>query len=348
MMSPFTVSHSGPRGRSLLARLAVGSALLLGGAGTVLAESADTTPSSASPSFGPLVDPAALPERVDGREVVVLDIRTGADEDGVSVYEQGHLPGARHAPYGIFRGPSDNPGHRLSDAELTEVLQSLGLTGDEPVVVAHAGTGATDFGAAARVYWTLQSAGFEDLAILDGGYAAWTEDSERPLRTEVVPVAPSDAEFALSDEWLATREDVRRLNEDPGKAILLDARPVAFFEGETQHPAAARPGTIPGSSQLTHSVWFASEESPRFSLDEARRIAAEQGLVDQAEVVSFCNSGHWAATNWFVLSEVAGVDGVKLYPESMVGWSHAGLPMENTPGVLKNFLQQLGGGKQDG
>ena len=39
--------------------------------------------------------------------------------------------------------------------------------------------------------------------------------------------------------------------------------------------------------------------------------------------VSFCNTGHWAATNWFVLSEIAGIEGVKLYPESMVGWTRS-------------------------
>lgn len=334
----------GRLGRSTLPRLLAASALFVGGMSAVAAESQ----ASSSSGFGPLVSPDALPERVEGREVVLLDIRTGTTEDGKSVYEQGHVPGARQAPYGIFRGPADNPGQRLSDAELTEVLQSLGLSGDEPVVVAHAGTGATDFGAAARVYWTLKSAGFEDLAILDGGYAAWTAGGERPLESGRVAVEPSAAEFTLSDEWLATREDMQRLSESPEGAVLLDGRPVAFFEGDTQHPAAARPGTIPSSSQLTHSVWFEREDAPSFNLAQARQIAAEQGLVGEEEVVSFCNSGHWAATNWFVLSEVAGADGVKLYPESMVGWSHADLPMENTPGVVENLLKQLGGGTKDG
>ncbi|MDC3348441.1 hypothetical protein OAV60_03885, partial [Paracoccaceae bacterium] len=45
---------------------------------------------------------------------------------------------------------------------------------------------------------------------------------------------------------------------------------------------------------------------------------------DDGPVVSFCNTGHWAATNWFMMSEVQGMDGVKLYPESMVGWTKAG------------------------
>ena len=60
-------------------------------------------------------------------------------------------------------------------------------------------------------------------------------------------------------------------------------------------------------------------------------------------LISFCNTGHWAATNWFALSELAGLDDVKLYPESMVGWSAAGLPMQNTPGVFQNLLNQITG-----
>jgi thiosulfate/3-mercaptopyruvate sulfurtransferase len=57
--------------------------------------------------------------------------------------------------------------------------------------------------------------------------------------------------------------------------------------------------------------------------------------------VSFCNTGHWAATNWFVLSEVLGQKDVKLYPESTVGWSQAGLPMTNVPTRLAQFWLQL-------
>jgi thiosulfate/3-mercaptopyruvate sulfurtransferase len=57
--------------------------------------------------------------------------------------------------------------------------------------------------------------------------------------------------------------------------------------------------------------------------------------------VSFCNSGHWAATNWFVLSEVLGQPDVKLYPESLVGWSQADLPMANVPSRLRQFYLQI-------
>ncbi len=38
-------------------------------------------------------------------------------------------------------------------------------------------------------------------------------------------------------------------------------------------------------------------------------------------MTSYCNTGHWAATDWFVLSEVLGRKDVKLYPGSMVEWT---------------------------
>ena len=37
--------------------------------------------------------------------------------------------------------------------------------------------------------------------------------------------------------------------------------------------------------------------------------------------VSYCNTGHWAATDWFVLSEILGRKDVRLYSGSMVEWT---------------------------
>ena len=53
------------------------------------------------------------------------------------------------------------------------------------------------------------------------------------------------------------------------------------------------------------------------------------------QVITYCNTGHWAATNWFVLSEVARIPNVKLYAESMVEWSNTGAPMVNVPSALQ-------------
>ncbi|MNJ76920.1 hypothetical protein D3C77_743060 [compost metagenome] len=57
--------------------------------------------------------------------------------------------------------------------------------------------------------------------------------------------------------------------------------------------------------------------------------------------MSFCNTGHWAATNWFVMSEIAGNTQVKMYPDSMVDWSRSELPMQNQPSRAAALLQDL-------
>jgi thiosulfate/3-mercaptopyruvate sulfurtransferase len=52
-------------------------------------------------------------------------------------------------------------------------------------------------------------------------------------------------------------------------------------------------------------------------------------------VVTFCNTGVLAATNWFALSEVLGIEGVRLYPGGMSEWTtDPSLPMDNVPDAI--------------
>jgi thiosulfate/3-mercaptopyruvate sulfurtransferase len=246
-----------------------------------------------------------------------------------------------NAPYALFRGPAENPGQVPTDAALTEVLQSLGVTADRPTVIVHQGANDTDFGAAARVYWTLKSSGVSNLAILNGGVKAWTEAGLPLDRTAVTPER-STIQVTFSDEWRATEEDVLAVVSGDAQATLLDARPESFWAGREAHAEAARPGTLPQSQFFTHSNWFPG--GPVIvDAAAARELAQTAGYTDDAALISFCNTGHWAATNWFALSELAGIENVRLYPESMVGWSNAGHEMANVPGPFRRVWQQITG-----
>jgi thiosulfate/3-mercaptopyruvate sulfurtransferase len=76
------------------------------------------------------------------------------------------------------------------------------------------------------------------------------------------------------------------------------------------------------------------------SADQAQKVAASSPIDPAKETVSFCNTGHWAATNWFAMSEVLGQKNVKLYAGSMVEWSKDpnGLPMANVPSRPKQLM----------
>ena len=262
----------------------------------------------------PLITPGelvALSGRVD-----LIDIRL---VNGAAGYGAGHIDGAVSAPYPLWRGPADNPGQRLTDGELSMLLRTKGLTRRKPVVIAYLGANPTDFGAAARVYWTLKSAGIEKIAILDGGLRAWVE-ANLPLTTQPVTPEPSGIRTTLSSQWLATRDEVKAISAGYAAGVLVDARPDAFLSGRKKHDAAKKAGTIPNAEQFQFTQWFDGQKAT-VGGGLLARFRKPEG---DGPVVSFCNTGHWAATNWFMMSEVQGIEGVKLYPESMVGWTKAG------------------------
>ncbi len=296
----------------------------------------------AAAQFGPLVTPAELNANLGANAPVILDIRATAAPEGqenVNTYSAGHIPGAINAPYGRFRGPSENPGALPSAENLTNLFRELGLRQGQSVVIAHQGANETDFGAAARVYWTLKSAGFQNLSILNGGVAAW-QGAGLELSTEATTATPSMITVALSDQWTATAEHIQTVIAGGSNGLLLDARPESFWNGDQSPPAAARPGTLPQSQYFVHSSWF--DNGPAIvDAEAARALADAQGFNEAETLVSFCNTGHWAATNWFALSELAGIENVKLYPESMVGWSNAGYDMANVPGPIRNLWNQI-------
>ncbi len=290
----------------------------------------------------PLVAPAELAAKLGDSRLRIVDIREDT-VGGKPAFELGHIAGAQHAPYSKWRGPAQSPGRLPALDSLTTLIQQLGIDRTTPVVVVYEGKDSTDFGSAARVYWTLKTAGVTTLSVLNGGMTAWRA-AGLPLSTEAAETSaltPTSFQFTLDPRLIATRAEVAQVVGN-GSARLLDARPSTYFAGEERHAAAKTPGTIVGAKNVSHDVWF-SKDGKLLPDDDIKRVAQRAGIVTDQPTISFCNTGHWAATNWFVLSELLGQDNVKLYPESVVEWSNAGLAMDNVPSRLQQFWLQLKG-----
>ncbi|MGA1635124.1 MAG: sulfurtransferase [Gemmobacter sp.] len=277
---------------------------------------------AAPEGWKPLLDPAEL-SAILAADPSVRVVHVSGD------FAKGHIPGAVFSAYADWRGPQENPGQLRDIAHLTALVQGLGIAADTPVAVVHEGKNATDLGTAARVYWTLKSLGVEDLALLNGGFAAW-QGAALPVSTEAATVAATTFQPAWSDAWRVSTEEVKKLAE-AGDGRLLDARPKGFFEGDIW--TSARPGTIRGAENLTYEDWFVG--TSMVDPEDARAIAEAAGKTDAPLTVSFCNTGHWAAINWFALSEVAGVENTRLYAESMVEFGALGGALDNEPGRAK-------------
>jgi thiosulfate/3-mercaptopyruvate sulfurtransferase len=285
----------------------------------------------------PLVMPAELAAKLGDARLRIVDIREDKI-DGKFTYELGHIAGAQHAPYAKWRGPAENPGKLPTAEALTALIQPLGIDRTTPVIVVYEGKDSTDFGSAARVYWTLKAAGVSTLSVLNGGMTAWRATG-LPVSTETSARSPSGFQVALDPRLIATRDEVAQAVSNRS-ARLLDTRPAAYFAGETRHTAAKTPGTIVGAKNVSHEVWF-TKDAKLLPANDIKRVAQQVGVHTDQPTISFCNTGQWAATNWFVLSELLGHENVKLYPESVVDWSNAGLAMDNVPSRLQQFWMQL-------
>lgn len=286
---------------------------------------------AASLSFAaqPLLAPAELKALLGNPSVRVIDIRDPKS------YAAQHIPGAVNAPYGKWRGPASNPGELPELPKLTALVQSLGLTPATHAVVVSSGADATDFGASARVYWTLKVLGLKELSILNGGVKAWAQ-AGLAQDNAAVSVAASNYAPQLDASLIASRDQVAQ-KAASDSAVLVDARPADFFRGETRHQAAKLPGTLEGAVNVEHSRFF-DGNSAVFVPEKARQ--ASSAVDPNKEAVAFCNTGHWAATGWFALSEIAGHKNAKLYAGSMVDWTQdaKGLPMSNVPGRARQLL----------
>jgi rhodanese-related sulfurtransferase len=141
--------------------------------------------------FAGLIAPEALEAQLGSSNLVVIDIRSPVDGGGKAAYEAGHVPGAVHSDYAAdgWRAKVGNAPGMLPPLDHLAVLAGrLGIKPHDNVVIVPAGVSATDFAAAARIYWTLKLIGHGQQAILDGGFKAWSADPKRPVETG--PSAP--------------------------------------------------------------------------------------------------------------------------------------------------------------
>ncbi|NIA70758.1 sulfurtransferase [Pelagibius litoralis] len=279
---------------------------------------------------GPLVDVAWVKANAANDAVRLLDIRNKIGGGSAAVFAQGHIPGSVYSDYlqdGWRTKREGVPGQLPSVASLEALIGGLGIGNDHHVVIVAAGASALEMGSATRVYWTFKVLGHDAVSILDGGYRAYTADQANPVATG--RSLPEAVIFAAQfrPEMVADRDDVAAAMQSGG--TLIDNRPTAQYLGQSSHPAAQRPGTIPGAvsvpeSQLTDAKGRFVSSTRVAALLEAAGVGA-----GDEEAITFCNTGHWASLGWFAQSEILGRKNVRLYDGSMVDWTaQTDLPIE--------------------
>ena len=149
------------------------------------------------------------------------------------------------------------------------------------------------------------------------------------------------ANSAVTTDVVATFRD-SYLDRDVawGGATLIDARPASFFLGKEKAPNAAAYGHIPGALSLDSASYYDDKTN---RLKPKAELAALSAHVPAGPAVSYCNTGHWAATDWFVLHELLGREDVRLYDGSMVEWTaNPNRPVESARTKWDDLKKKLG------
>ena len=243
----------------------------------------------------------------------VLDVRWRlGGPPGAESYRAGHIPGAVFADLdrdlaGAPGGPAGR--HPLpAAAAFQAAMRRAGISADRPVVVYD----DADSTAAARAWWTLRYFGHPDVAVLDGGYRAWTAAGE-PVSTEAAEPAPGTFTAVAGGMPVLDGAGAARLARS---GVLLDARAGERYRGESE-PADPVAGHIPGAVSAPTAQNVGADGRFRPAAELRERFAG-LGVTGAAAAGAYCGSGVTAAHEVLALA-LAGLPAA-LYPDSWSGW----------------------------
>ncbi len=269
----------------------------------------------------PLVDAAWLSDHLADKSLVVIDIRdvTKAGDP----YAAGHIPGAINARYSEsgWRASVDGaPGKLPPKEQIEKTIADLGINNESHVVVVSAGTDASEFGGATRVYWTFKVLGHDAVSVLDGGYAAWNK-AGKELSKDPVKLDHGDFKANFRPELRAEVQQVK--DAIASDTNLIDARSVAQFIGKEKTSTVKSLGTVPTAVNVNFDKFYHADKPAFASAAEIGELVKAAKVSDDngSGIITFCNTGHLASIAWFGLSEVDGLKNVRLYDGSMSEWT---------------------------
>jgi thiosulfate/3-mercaptopyruvate sulfurtransferase len=243
-------------------------------------------------------------------------------ESGLATWQSGHIPGSGFAD---LTGDLSDRKSALRfmmppPQQLAAAMAALGVGQGTRVVLYDRAVNMW----AARVWWMLRAVGFDDAAVLNGGWRKWTLEG-RPVSTAPCAYPPGRFVARPRPELFADKSAVLAGRSDSATCVLNALT-------EEQHRGAGgvtygRPGRIAGSTNVAARSLVDSTHA-YLPIEVLRQRFAAAGALDSGRVITYCGGGIAASSDAFVLA-LLGHEHVTVYDASLSEWAaDPSLPME--------------------
>lgn len=284
------------------------------------------------PSIDSLVTTDWLRDHLDDPDMRIFDCSTYLARDpnttfreytGESDWWNEHIPGAGflNIPDALSDKSSGLRLTMLPPEEFARRMAAYGVGDDTRVVLYAAGQVMW----ATRVWWMLRAIGFDNAAVLDGGFSKWKREG-KPISNTPCLYTPAILTAHPRPDAFADKGEVLAAIGGTGK-IIVDALPPDQHRGETEINHG-RLGRISSSVNVNAFDLINPADGTFRSPEEMRDLFASAGVKDKDRVICYCGGGISATGDSFALL-ITGHADVAVYDGSLNEWARdASLPME--------------------
>jgi thiosulfate/3-mercaptopyruvate sulfurtransferase len=257
-----------------------------------------------------------LKTNIDNKAYILLDV---SDYD---TYKTGHIKNAVMVNIDEFRKKVGDHLEMKSSQAIQKIACSLGINENSKVVIyGHGNT--KDLLKESYIATALIINGLNDVSILNGGYTAWTFDSNILSSTTISSNKDGNFTAHYNPSILV---DINYVKEHLKDTKILDARSPEIYYGTELSNGVKRAGHISGAQSSYWKDKFFKDETVRND-DELLNMLSLSSTSKDERIISYCTSGMEASANWFILYKHFGFHNVKLYDASMREWGNR----EETP-----------------
>lgn len=235
-------------------------------------------------------------------------------ESGADEWRKAHIPGAGFLD--VIEALSDRnsalPFMMPPAAEFAATMGAAGVGDDSAVVLYNQGYPMWS----TRVWWMLRSIGFDNVAVLDGGWEKWQREG-RPTSDTPPQWPPARLSCQPRPQMWVDKDTMLQLGEQAGDTVTLNALSPAVYTGETNQ--YGRPGHLPGTHNVFYGSLLDADTGEFLPVPALRKLFADSGALAAGRVVTYCGGGISATMDCLALS-LCGQDNVAVYDGSMSEW----------------------------